>query len=111
MRNPVRNNKRNPAWLWIVTGMGLVAAPALPVQPDRQDTPHWRHHGKRSAMIERERINSVMRSALRQPETNEKRLVAGVEAMAVTAEPFDKRARTELVNWERLVKPSGITVE
>ena len=58
-----------------------------------------------------ERINGAMRVALRQPDIKDKLLAAGVEASDVSVEQFDKRVRAELVKWEKVAKPLGITPE
>jgi tripartite-type tricarboxylate transporter receptor subunit TctC len=58
-----------------------------------------------------DRINGAVRVALRQPDIKEKLLGVGVEASDVSVEQFDKLVRAELVKWERVVKPLGITPE
>jgi tripartite-type tricarboxylate transporter receptor subunit TctC len=58
-----------------------------------------------------ERINGVVRVALRQPDTKEKLLAAGVEAVDYPAEHFAKHLRAELVKWDKLIKPLGIAIE
>ncbi|MEQ1772276.1 MAG: tripartite tricarboxylate transporter substrate binding protein [Burkholderiales bacterium] len=58
-----------------------------------------------------DRINSVTRVALRQPDIKDKLLSVGVEATDATAEQFDKLVRAELVKWDKVVKPLGITPE
>jgi tripartite-type tricarboxylate transporter receptor subunit TctC len=58
-----------------------------------------------------DRINGAVRVALRQPDIKEKLLGVGVEASDVSVEQFDKLVRAELVKWERVAKPLGITPE
>jgi tripartite-type tricarboxylate transporter receptor subunit TctC len=58
-----------------------------------------------------ERLNGAVRVALRQPDIKEKLLGVGVEASDVSVEQFDKLVRAELVKWERVAKPLGITPE
>lgn len=56
-----------------------------------------------------ERVNGTVRNALRQAEIKEKLLAVGVEAVDVGVDQFDKLVRAELVKWDKLVKPLGIT--
>lgn len=58
-----------------------------------------------------ERINSVMRVALRQADIKEKLLGVGVEAVDAPPEHFDKLMHAELAKWHKVVKPLGITPE
>ncbi|HTD90728.1 MAG TPA: tripartite tricarboxylate transporter substrate binding protein [Burkholderiales bacterium] len=58
-----------------------------------------------------ERLNNVVRVALRQPDTREKLLASGVEAVDVSTEHFAKHLRAELAKWDKLLKPLGITPE
>ena len=58
-----------------------------------------------------ERINGAVRAALRLPDIREKLLAVGVEAADVSAEQFDKLVRAELVKWDKVVKPLGISPE
>ncbi len=58
-----------------------------------------------------ERINGAMRVALRQPDIKDKLLAVGVEASDASVEQFDKLVRAELVKWDRVAKPLGITPE
>lgn len=58
-----------------------------------------------------ERLNSVVRVALRQPDTQEKLLASGVEAVDVSSARFAQHLRAELAKWDKLIKPLRITVE
>jgi tripartite-type tricarboxylate transporter receptor subunit TctC len=65
---------------------------------------------KTSAVIV-ERMNSVVRAALRQPDMKEKLLASGVEALDVSAAQFAKHLHAELAKWEKLLKPLNIVME
>jgi tripartite-type tricarboxylate transporter receptor subunit TctC len=58
-----------------------------------------------------DRINGAVRVALRQQDIKDKLLAVGVEAVDVPADQFDKLVRAELVKWDKVVKPLGITPE
>lgn len=58
-----------------------------------------------------QRVNSIVRVALRQPEIKDKLLALGVEASDVSAAQFDKFLRADLLKWAKVAKPLGITLE
>lgn len=58
-----------------------------------------------------ERLNGVVRGALRPADIKEKLLGVGVEVVDATAAQFGELITTELAKWDKLVKPLGITPE
>jgi tripartite-type tricarboxylate transporter receptor subunit TctC len=58
-----------------------------------------------------ERLNGAVRVALRLPDIKEKLLAIGVEVSDASVEQFDKLVRAELVKWDKVAKPLGITPE
>ncbi len=58
-----------------------------------------------------ERLHDVIQTAARPPETREKLLTVGVEAVDMTSAQFGARIASELAKWEKIVKPLGIKAE
>lgn len=57
------------------------------------------------------RLHSVVQGVLSQPEIKEKLLSIGVDAGESTPEQVGKRINAELIRWNKIVKPLGITPE
>lgn len=58
-----------------------------------------------------ERLHRAIQTAARPPETREKLLTVGVEAVEMTSAQFGERIESELAKWEKIVKPLGIKPE
>jgi tripartite-type tricarboxylate transporter receptor subunit TctC len=58
-----------------------------------------------------DRLNGVVRGALRPADIKEKLLGVGVEVVDATAAQFGELITAELAKWDKLVRPLGITPE
>ncbi len=58
-----------------------------------------------------DRLNSVVRGALRAADIREKLLGVGVEAVDATAVQFGELINAELAKWDKVVRPLGIVPE
>jgi tripartite-type tricarboxylate transporter receptor subunit TctC len=103
--------------LGVTTGKRSAALPALPTIGEAglpgYDVSGW--YGvvapAKTPRTVIDRVNGAVRLALRQVDIKEKLLAVGVEATDTSTEQFDKLVRGELVKWDKLVKPLGITPE
>jgi tripartite-type tricarboxylate transporter receptor subunit TctC len=106
-----------------IKGLGVTTAkrtPALPSIPTIAESglPGYEVSGwyglvapaatPRSAIA---RLHAAVQSAVRQPDVKDKLLGSGVDVVEMSSADFGRRIVAELVKWEKLVKPLGITPE